>query len=48
MGWMKEVWRLVNEEDKSYDEAVDIVAAQRIEYELQHRENERRSEPVKK
>jgi len=26
---MKEVWRLMHEEQKSYDEAIDIVAAER-------------------
>tara|TARA_R100001463_G_scaffold47389_6_gene96230 strand:- start:1118 stop:1270 length:153 start_codon:yes stop_codon:yes gene_type:complete len=38
MGWMKEVWRLMHEEQRSYDEAIDIVAAERQQRELEYQE----------
>lgn len=38
MGWMKEVWRLMQEEQMSYDEAIDVVAAERQRRELEYQE----------
>lgn len=43
MGWMKEVWRLMRDEELSYDEAIDIVANERREREIQQQEYERRA-----
>ncbi len=40
MGWMKEVWRLMQEEQMSYDEAIDIVAAERQQRELEYQERQ--------
>ena len=38
MGWMKEVWRLMHEEQKSHSEAFEIVAAERQKRELEYQE----------
>ncbi len=43
MGWMKEVWRLMRDQELSYDEAIDIVANERREREIQQQEYERRA-----
>ncbi len=40
MGWMKEVWRLMQEEQMSYDEAIDTVAAERQQRELEYQERQ--------
>ena len=40
MGWMKEVWRLMNEEQMSYDQAIDVVAAQRKQQETEYQERQ--------
>lgn len=41
MGWMKEVWRLMQEEQMSYDQAIDQVAAERKRRETELAEYER-------
>ncbi len=38
---MKEVWQLVNDRGLSYDEAVDIVAAERKRQEAEYQELQR-------
>jgi len=40
MGWMKEVWRLMQEEQMSYDDAIDTVAAERQQRELEYQERQ--------
>ena len=40
MGWMKEVWRLIQEEGMSRDEAYDTVAEIRRQRELEAQELE--------
>tara|TARA_R110002020_G_scaffold380403_3_gene591636 strand:+ start:987 stop:1115 length:129 start_codon:yes stop_codon:yes gene_type:complete len=37
---MKEVWRLMQEEQKSYSEAFEIVAAERQKRELEYQEQQ--------
>lgn len=41
MGWMKEVWRLMQEEQMSYDKAIDQVIAERKRREAELEEYER-------
>jgi hypothetical protein len=40
MGWTKELWRLMQEEELSFDEAKGILIAERNKRQNEHRENQ--------